>query len=199
MVLPRSLGGRVGRCQTQKLDGEIQPVAEVVKLVDTLDSKSSGGDPVPVRFRLSAPALSDQSENSSAGRAQPCQGWGRGFEPRFSLHTFNILCQWLNCTETGFVNPFPTGFPTKNCSFLKASNYLSDSVQNISSVKNESVYSLFCQTRFFSKPRFFSSQVSSRNPLTNQSTHPDSVFISARTASRLFNPIWLKSACFLFW
>ena len=26
-----------------------------------------------------------QRENSSAGRAQPCQGWGRGFESRFSL------------------------------------------------------------------------------------------------------------------
>jgi hypothetical protein len=24
-------------------------------------------------------------ENSSAGRAQPCQGWGREFESRFSL------------------------------------------------------------------------------------------------------------------
>ena len=23
--------------------------------------------------------------NSSAGRAQPCQGWGRGFESRFPL------------------------------------------------------------------------------------------------------------------
>jgi hypothetical protein len=25
-------------------------------------------------------------ESSSAGRAQPCQGWGRGFESRLSLH-----------------------------------------------------------------------------------------------------------------
>ena len=30
-------------------------------------------------------------ENSSAGRAQPCQGWGREFESRFSLKkTFGI-------------------------------------------------------------------------------------------------------------
>ena len=27
-------------------------------------------------------------ENSSAGRAQPCQGWGRGFESRFSLNFY---------------------------------------------------------------------------------------------------------------
>ncbi len=26
-------------------------------------------------------------ENSSVGRARPCQGRGRGFEPRFSLYT----------------------------------------------------------------------------------------------------------------
>ncbi len=26
-----------------------------------------------------------KSENSSVGRAQPCQGWGREFESRFSL------------------------------------------------------------------------------------------------------------------
>ena len=31
-----------------------------------------------------------KSENSSVGRAQPCQGWGRGFESRFSLF-FNVL------------------------------------------------------------------------------------------------------------
>ena len=28
-------------------------------------------------------------ENSSAGRARPCQGRGRGFEPRFSLKNKN--------------------------------------------------------------------------------------------------------------
>ena len=27
-------------------------------------------------------------ENSSVGRAQPCQGWGREFESRFSLNKF---------------------------------------------------------------------------------------------------------------
>ena len=26
------------------------------------------------------------SESSSAGRAQPCQGWGRGFESRLPLN-----------------------------------------------------------------------------------------------------------------
>ena len=29
--------------------------------------------------------------NSSVGRAQPCQGWGREFESRFTLTTKNIL------------------------------------------------------------------------------------------------------------
>ena len=28
------------------------------------------------------------SGNSSVGRAQPCQGWGREFETRFPLHQF---------------------------------------------------------------------------------------------------------------
>ena len=27
--------------------------------------------------------------NSSVGRAQPCQGWGREFEPRFPLKKFS--------------------------------------------------------------------------------------------------------------
>ena len=29
-------------------------------------------------------------ENSSVGRARPCQGRGRGFEPRFSLNTTKL-------------------------------------------------------------------------------------------------------------
>ena len=29
--------------------------------------------------------LFENCENSSVGRAQPCQGWGREFESRFSL------------------------------------------------------------------------------------------------------------------
>ena len=38
-------------------------------------------------WRIFAPRLKDQTscENSSVGRAQPCQGWGREFESRFSL------------------------------------------------------------------------------------------------------------------
>ena len=32
------------------------------------------------------PEKRKQCENSSVGRAQPCQGWGRGFESRFSLN-----------------------------------------------------------------------------------------------------------------
>ena len=33
--------------------------------------------------------------NSSVGRAQPCQGWGREFEPRFPLHFFGWVAEWL--------------------------------------------------------------------------------------------------------
>ena len=38
------------------------------------------------------------SGNSSVGRAQPCQGWGRGSESRFPL---NILKQQEFCFEYG--------------------------------------------------------------------------------------------------
>ncbi len=30
--------------------------------------------------------------NSSAGRAQPCQGWGREFESRFPLQIYISVC-----------------------------------------------------------------------------------------------------------
>ncbi len=38
-----------------------------------------------------------QRGNSSVGRAQPCQGWGREFEPRFPLQTNGVLAKRL-CT-----------------------------------------------------------------------------------------------------
>ncbi len=39
----------------------------------------------------SSPFIRTVCENSSAGRAQPCQGWGRGFESRFSLHAALVV------------------------------------------------------------------------------------------------------------
>ena len=32
--------------------------------------------------------------NSSVGRAQPCQGWGREFEPRFPLKAKAQVAEW---------------------------------------------------------------------------------------------------------
>ena len=37
------------------------------------------------RLRESASVKADLRGNSSVGRAQPCQGWGREFESRFPL------------------------------------------------------------------------------------------------------------------
>ena len=34
------------------------------------------------------------SGNSSVGRAQPCQGWGREFESRFPLHSHGWVAEW---------------------------------------------------------------------------------------------------------
>ena len=36
-------------------------------------------------WEFESPPLHFQCGNSSVGRAQPCQGWGREFEPRFPL------------------------------------------------------------------------------------------------------------------
>ena len=36
---------------------------------------------------LKGPGVSGFRGNSSVGRAQPCQGWGRGFESRFPLES----------------------------------------------------------------------------------------------------------------
>ena len=41
-------------------------------------------------------------ENSSVGRAQPCQGWGRGFESRFSLKDImQVVCNYAYCPDGG--------------------------------------------------------------------------------------------------
>ena len=37
-------------------------------------------------WEFESPPLHFQCGNSSVGRAQPCQGWGREFEPRFPLN-----------------------------------------------------------------------------------------------------------------
>ena len=37
--------------------------------------------------------------NSSVGRAQPCQGWGREFESRFPLHDFVLDCDRRSTRE----------------------------------------------------------------------------------------------------
>ena len=40
---------------------------------------------------------SQKRGNSSVGRAQPCQGWGREFEPRFPLMRTAISCLFFVC------------------------------------------------------------------------------------------------------
>tara|TARA_B110000014_G_scaffold165038_1_gene116615 strand:- start:36 stop:281 length:246 start_codon:yes stop_codon:yes gene_type:complete len=43
------------------------------------------------RLKKEAKILPSQCGNSSAGRAIPCQGIGREFEPRFPLHHFFFI------------------------------------------------------------------------------------------------------------
>ena len=48
--------------------------------------------------------------NSSVGRAQPCQGWGREFEPRFPLlrTAFAVFfCLYMVVSSVGRVQPCP--------------------------------------------------------------------------------------------
>ena len=60
-----------------------------------LHSKNGGGTSTVGDLTSSAV----NRENSSVGRAQPCQGWGRGFESRFSLKM-----QSLASTMSGWRN-----------------------------------------------------------------------------------------------
>ncbi len=45
------------------------------------------------RYRLFFEILQSKCGNSSVGRAQPCQGWGREFESRFPLTSLNLCLQ----------------------------------------------------------------------------------------------------------
>lgn len=50
-------------------------------------------------------------ESSSVGRAQPSQGWGRGFEPRFSLNiTIRLYYKQLNQLTAIKPHPFIVNF-----------------------------------------------------------------------------------------
>ena len=71
-------------------------IAKIAQLVEHNLAKVGVAGSSPV-FRSSTLKYKSQTlqsinnrENSSVGRAQPCQGWGRGFESRFSLKYIEI-------------------------------------------------------------------------------------------------------------
>jgi hypothetical protein len=69
----------------------MQATAKIAQLVERDLAKVEVAGPSPV-FRSSSLnrgfSLNDNCENSSVGRARPCQGRGRGSESRFSLEFF---------------------------------------------------------------------------------------------------------------
>ena len=50
-----------------------------------------GGNKIMPTFASQTTKTDAQRENSSVGRARPCQGRGRGFESRFSLKENNEI------------------------------------------------------------------------------------------------------------
>jgi hypothetical protein len=74
----------------ERLNG-IQEVRGSIPLASTPDRACSSARPgFDQPFRLPA-RMEGHRGNSSVGRAQPCQGWGRGFESRFPLCFANRL------------------------------------------------------------------------------------------------------------
>ena len=66
----------------ERLNG-IQEVRGSIPLASTIPGEPGGSSsPVPGTMWYTS---SHRCGNSSVGRAQPCQGWGRGFESRFPL------------------------------------------------------------------------------------------------------------------
>ena len=73
-------------CGDDRVDAIIREV-EALTLPEQMGDQLSWLERLPCTQEVigSTPIFSTTSENSSAGRAQPCQGWGREFESRFSL------------------------------------------------------------------------------------------------------------------
>ena len=71
---------------------ETTATAKIAQLVehDLAKVGVAGSSPVfrSEFFELEKSGTTTQRENSSVGRARPCQGRGRGFESRFSLRVF---------------------------------------------------------------------------------------------------------------
>ena len=78
--------------------------------------------------------------NSSVGRAQPCQGWGREFESRFPLQNFSFKIKikgWtLRLTHEGLrraLSPFAHGaLPESNRSHARVVQFCSTSAASLS-------------------------------------------------------------------
>ena len=76
-----------------------------------------------VTWEFESPPLHLFCGNSSVGRAQPCQGWGRGSESRFPLHTyFAEIAQLVehNLAKVGVAGPSPVFRSSFEASFLEA-------------------------------------------------------------------------------
>ena len=75
--------GRVSHPQSQKQIQEKEKYATIAQLVEQLicNQPVVGSNPIE----------SLHCGNSSVGRAQPCQGWGREFESRFPLQIKNFV------------------------------------------------------------------------------------------------------------
>ena len=81
------------------------------------------------RHAGSSPVLGTKCGNSSVGRAQPCQGWGREFESRFPLSL--VILVYCGNSSVGRAQPcqgwgreFESRFPLVESQLLLISLFL---------------------------------------------------------------------------